>query len=423
MKVLNKSELHAGKTAKTVTANGTETVGNTTDLTKYRKKKKQSKNLVKLIIALVAVIAFAIVWLNADTIFEPLRGIASKVETKTSYDVGFPIELPGSSEYTLERFGDNFALLTDTYLYAYDKSGGQLYALKHGYNSPEISTNEKRILLFDKSGYTFALYSRSSLIYQKTLEDKIIYTCVGSDNLAAVVTDSSRYSNVLYIYDDGGNWRYTRKFADENVMQVSFVGDGEHIIVSTISSANGDIVTNFYKLSIKSTEGSVWYRSLKNNSLPCGLYADKSCVLCVCDNAVISLDTATGSTNTVHTYSGGLQHFSICGLGCALHCLDVSSGRNTLTVLNSSAEETAYGFVSSGTSCLTFDEDGIVLLEGTRLRIYDAELENENEMALVNDDHTKFVKIGRDLFLLGYDKINTVNITVGLPAVTTAAEG
>ena len=421
MKVLDKSELHtgkAGKMGKIENAGSTEKVGNSTDLTKYRKKKKQSKYLVKLILALVAVIALAIVWINADTIFEPLRGIASKVETKTSYDVGFPIELPGSSDYKLERFGENFALLTDTYLYAYDKAGGQLYALKHGYNSPEITTNEKRILLFDKSGYNFALYSKTSLIYQKTLDNKIVYTRVGGDNLAAVVTDSDRYSNVLYIYDDGGNWKYTRKFADENVMQVSFVGDGEHIIVSTISSANGDIVTNFYKLSIKSTEGSVWYRSIKNNSLPCGLYSDKNCVLCVCDNAVISLNTENGSTNTVHTYSGGLRHYAVCELGCALHCLDVSSGRNTLTVLNSEAEETAFGFVSSTTSCLSFDEDGVILLEGTRLRILDAALENEREMALVNDDHTEFIKIGKDLFLLGYDKINTENISVNTAANT-----
>ena len=404
MKILDKSELHTG-------GSGTgEVIGKTTDLTKYRKKKKQSKNLVKLIIVLIAVIAFAVVWMNADTIFEPLRGIASKVETKTSYDVGFPIELPGSSSYALDSFGDNFSLLTDTYLYAYDKTGAQLYALKHGYSNPEMTTNEKRILLFDKSGYNFALYSKTSLIYQKTLDDKIIYTSVGSDNLAAVVTDSARYSNVLYIYDDGGNWKYTKKFADENVMQVKFIGDGEHIIVTTISSANGDIVTNFYKFSIKSTDGSVWYRSLKNNSLPCGLYADRNFVMCVCDNAVISLNCGDGSTNSVYTYPGGLKHFSASEEGCLVHYLDVSANKNVLVVLNTDAEEAAFGYISAGTDCITYDRDGVILLDGTKLRILDSQLLDERDLTLANDDYTKFVKIGSDLFLIGYDKLNTMNI-------------
>ena len=77
------------------------------DLNKYRKKKKRGMLLLKLIVFLLAVIAVILVWLNAATIFEPLRGIASKVETKTTEDVGFPIELPGSSEYSIMRFGEN----------------------------------------------------------------------------------------------------------------------------------------------------------------------------------------------------------------------------------------------------------------------------------------------------------------------------
>ena len=404
MKILDKSELHTGGSG------AGETLGKTTDLTKYRKKKKQSRNLVRLIIILVVVIAFAIVWMNAGTIFEPLRGIASKVDTRTTNEVGFPIELPGSSSYALECFGENFTLLTDTYLYAYDKSGAQLYALKHGYSNPEMTTSDKRILLFDKSGYNFALYSKTSLIYQKTLDDKIIYTAVGSDSLSAVVTDSERYSNVLYIYDDGGNWKYTKKFADENVMQVRFVGDGEHIIVTTISSANGDIVTNFYKFSIKSTDGSVWYRSLKNNSLPCGLYADRSIVMCVCDNAVISLNCSDGSTNSVYTYPGGLKHFSVSEVGGLLHYLDVSANKSVLVVLDPNAEETAFSYISSGTGCVSYDKDGVILLEGTRLRLLDSQLLEERDLTLSNDDYTKFVKTGSDLFMIGYDKLNTINI-------------
>ena len=378
------------------------------DFTEYRKKtkKKQHKHLFKLIIILLGVIAFALVWKNADTIFEPFRGIASRVETKTSMQVGFPIELPVSGDYSIKKFGDTFSLLTDTYLYAYDIYGEQRYAIKHGYSNPHITTNDKRVLLFDKTGFKFALYSNSSLLYQKSLDDKIVSTSLGSDNLCAVVTDSDRYSNILYIYDDGGNWKYTRKFADENVMQVSFTGDGEHIIVSTISALEGDIVTSYYKFSIKSQDNSIWKYSLKNNSLPVGMFSDRNIVTSVCDNMVISLNVNDGSLRGKYQFAGDLEHYSIIPGQTVINYSDISTNRNVVAVLDSNAEPVTSATVNAGASCVYNDENGIYVLDGIRLRIYDEELMDETDIELGNDTYTRFVKIGNRFFLLGYNNID-----------------
>ncbi len=383
---------------------------NSVNLTKYRKKKKFGKHLFKIIVILLGITAFILVWVNAETIFEPLRGVASRIETKTSYNVGFPIELPGSSDYSLKKMGENFMLLTDTYLYTYDTSGAQMYALKHGYSNPHQVTNDKRVLLYDKSGYKFAVYSKSSRLYEKTTDDKILYTSVGSENLYAVVTDSKRYSNVLYIYDDGGNWKYTRKFADENIMQVCFTGDGEHIAVSTISSAHGDIITNFYEFSIKSQEGSIWKYSTDSGSIPCGMFADRQNITAVCDNAVLSLTTITGELNGRYEYKGVLKHFDITADKCVLHYHDVSSNTNVLTVLNKKAEAVAAVTVRANTSCIRADEDGVCVLEGTHFVMFDGDLLDSTDMTLANEGYTEFVKIGRSIFMLGYDAINKTDL-------------
>ena len=381
------------------------------DLGAYRKKKKQSKHLLKLIVILLGVIAFALVWINASAIFEPLRGIASKVETKTSNEVGFPIELPGSSRYSLKRLGDTFSLLTDTYLYSYETTGAQIFAKKHGFSNPEQSTSEKRILLYDKAGYNFAVYSKSSLIFQKALDDKIIYTSIGNDGLAAVVTESERYSNVLYIYDDGGNWKYTKKFADENVMQVCSVGDDEHIIVSTISSHNGDISANFYRYSIKSTGNHEWKYSVPNGSLPCGMYADKSIVTAVCDNIVLSLNCDKGELNGSYDYSGVLHRFWLNDSGTVLQYNDISSNKNVLILLNASAEPTALTNVTSGTSCVYSDKSGIYVLDGAKMKIFDGDLITERDIAASDDDYSSFVKIGSSIIMLGYETRNMTEIS------------
>lgn len=404
MKILDKDKDELVRKNDTGTGSNEKLV----DFTSYRKKtkKKQSKHLLKLIVILLGVIAFALVWKNAGTIFEPFRGIASRVETRTSNAVGFPIELPASGNYSIRKFGDSFSLLTDTYLYAYDTNGQQHYALKHGYSNPHQITNDKRILLFDRSGFKFALYSSTSLMYQKALDDKIIYTSIGSDNLSAVVTDSDRYSNILYIYDDGGNWKYTRKFADENVMQVGFIGDGEHIIVSTISSADGDIVTSYYKFSIKRPDDHIWKYSVKTNSLPLGMYTDRNTVISVCDNSVLSLNPDDGSFRGKHSFTGELKHFSFSSDSTVINYNDISANRNVLLVLDRDSNPVTTTSISTVSSCVYNDENGIYVLEGTRLKIYDNELMSENEIALENDSYSKFVKIGNKFFLLGYNNIN-----------------
>ncbi len=379
------------------------------DLGKYTKKKKRSRHLVKLIVVLLLLIAAALVWFNADTLFEPLRGIASRVETKTSYNVGFPIDLPGSSDYSLKQSGECFTLLTDTYLYAYDATGEQLYALKHGYSKPRQTTSDKRILLYDKSAYSFSIYNRSSIICSKTMEDKIVYASIGNDGLAAILTESSRYSDVLRIYDDSGNWKYTRKFADENVMQVAFPGDGEHIAVTTISSKNGSLIATIYRFSIKRTESYDWKYTLPGGNLPCGLYADKERVTVLCDNLVSSFGFDNGELLDSFSYTGILKHFSMTPERTLVQYNDISANRNVLAALGKDSTPYAQINVSASAACVHSDTGGIYVLDGARIKVFDTDLITEREINASDDDYSSFVKIGNNIVAIGYRHLNEFN--------------
>lgn len=379
------------------------------NLTAYRKKRKRKSTIIKLIAVLLVAVLLIVVWVNAETIFEPLRGIASKIENKTSYSVGFPINLPGSAEYSFEKFGDNFSLLTDTYLYTYKTTGEQIYALQHGYSKPEQVTNDKRILLFDKSAYDFSLYSKTSLIFEKKIDDKILFGALSDDsNLTAIVTDSDRYSNIIHIYDDGGNWKFTKKFADENVMQVSFVGDNEHIIVSTVSVDSGEIVINFYKISIQESDGTVWKYSYKGNSLPCGMYANRNYVMAVCDNIVISIDCLGGEPNNFYTYNGTLKNFDFSDNMCVIQYNESSTNKNNIVAIDMNGEAKSATTVSPNAQEVLIDGGNVYVLDGIHMKKFDLMLSEEEERTLLDDDYNEFIRIGRDIFLLGYDTVNTI---------------
>ncbi|HBH94720.1 MAG TPA: hypothetical protein DDX91_03155, partial [Ruminococcaceae bacterium] len=87
----------------------------TADFEDYRKKVKQRKLLVKLIIILILFFGVFVLVLNIDNIIDSLKGVASKIDSKTSTEVGYPIKLSGSASYSFESFGENFSLLSDTW--------------------------------------------------------------------------------------------------------------------------------------------------------------------------------------------------------------------------------------------------------------------------------------------------------------------
>lgn len=385
------------------------TTAKSVNLTEYRKKKRNTKRTIKLVIIGIVLVIFAYVWVNADTIFEPLRGIASKIETKTSSDVGFPISLPGSAGYSFKSFGDNFSLLTDTYLYAYETNGAQIYALRHGYGNPIQVTSSRRILLYDKSAYSFGLYNKTSQIYEKTLDEKIVYGALGENDMAAIVTGSSRYSNILYVYDSGGNWKYTRKFADENVFCTAFPENGDYIYVATLGVDSGEIVTTFYKLSLKSEDGYEWKYSIKTNSLPCGMYADSSKIIIVCDNILLTLNSSDGTLIGEFSYNGTLRDFVISGTNTAIYYNDVSSNRNMLVSLNEKMEAVASIQLTSNAQQLLLDGD-IYVLDGTSVKRFDPQTLEITQTLQMSSDYSAFVKINNELFLLGYDVVDNERI-------------
>ena len=387
-----------------------ETTAKKTNLTQLRKSAKNRKNVLKLIAVLAVVILFAVVWSNADTIFEPLRGIASKIETRTSTAVGFPVSLPGSAGYSFEKFGENFSLLTDTYLYTYKTTGEQIYALRHGYSNPAQITTDRRILLYDKASYSFALYNKTSLIYEKTVEDKILFGALSDDDMAAIVTNSARYSNVLYVYDSGGNWKYTKKFADENVMNVAFSDDGEHIIVSTISVESGEIVTSLYKYSIKSDEGYKWKYSFKSNSLPCGLYADFYKVICVCDNTAVMLNCSSGELTDEYSFGGNLRDFEITPDFTAIYYNDASTNRNTIVSLDGDMKPVSMVNAGANAQKILLDNDTVYVLDGTQIKIFRGTLLESDTALTLTEDYSDFIKIADSVYLLGYDTVNTERI-------------
>lgn len=381
----------------------------TSDLTEYRKKRKRKSFYKKLFIIGAIGAAVLLVAVNFSSIVEPLRGIASRIDTKTSEDVGFPIRLPGSASYSFDRFGNDFFLLTDTYLYTFGIDGGQYYALRHGYSNPNRCSNSKRILLYDKDYGGFSLYNKTSVIYSSEVEEKIVFAALSGGESAAIVTNSDRYSNIVYIYDGNGNWRYTRKFIDENVMNIEFSSDERYIYVSVIGVENGDIYSAVYKYDISSESDAVWSHKLSQSSIPVKMSAANGKLRIVYDNYVLSLNESDGTEAGSKEFQGTVRCCDFSSSAIGVIYLDSATNKAVLTVFDSDASVLSSKTVTPNINRIVAEGTTMYIVESGMLRGFDTEGQIVAEKKL-NNDYVSFVKIGSSVLLLSYDSVDIETI-------------
>lgn len=377
-----------------------------TDLVEYRKKRKRKKAVTKLIIVLIIFILVWVIAANFSAIVEPLRGIASKIDTKTSNEVGFPIKLTGSASYSFDSFGENFSLLTDTYLYTYGMNGGQNYAVRHSYSKPVQCTNSSRILLYDKDYSSFALYNKTRLVYSGTVEEKIVFASLGEKDSAAIVTNSDRYSNIIYIYDGNGEWRYTRKFIDENIMGVTFSSDERYIYVAALGAENGEMYTVIYKYDITDESDAVWRYKYVGSSIPIKMYVKKGNVCVLYDNRGVSLKESSGEPVGEKDFSGTVLCCDAADSFMGVVYLDTSSNKKMLTTIDYDMNVSAAMAVNININEVAADGGTIYIVQTGTLLGFDRDLKTVVEKSL-SDDYISFVKIGNSVLFLGY---NTVDI-------------
>lgn len=379
------------------------------DLMEYRKKQKQRRLITKLIIVALIFTVILVIAANFSSIIEPLRGLASRIETKTSDEVGFPIKLPGSASYSFDSFGDSFLLLTDTYLYTFGMNGGQNYALRHGYSNPTQCSNSKRILLYDKDYNAFSLYSKTSLIYSGSVEEKIVFASLGSNEVVAIVTNSDRYSNIIYIYNGKGEWRYTRKFIDENVMNVQFSSDERYIYVSTIGVEKGDIYSAIYKYDTTNESDAIWSYKLNNSSIPLNVYIKGGNVHAIYDNYVVSLNETDGSVIGERAIMGTVRCCDFSDSFDAVVYTDSSTNRNVLEIIDNEITLISSKVVNPNIYRVIADGNNVFMVESGTLYGYNSNSETIVEKPL-KDDYVSFIKIGNSVLLLSYNSVEIENI-------------
>lgn len=369
---------------------------------KYKKKKQQKSFWVRFLIFMLVVLAAVLIVINRETIFSPLEDAGLKLGKG-----GFPVSLPGSTEYYLGELGEGFYLLTDTYIYTYNDEGAEIASIQHGFQNPASGSKGMRALVYDKNGTAFKMYSRTEELFKNTVSDSIVFAVIGNKERSAVVTTSTRYSNYLYIYSSEGKQIFRWASPDEKIMAVCFDEDDTSVYVSVVGENGGELKASLVKFDLQGSDTETW-RTAIGSDITYSLEYCPDGICAVTGTGMVLLDENTGEIKASNSFAHRIHGIPNTDGLRAMIFHDSASNGETAVVYNSGLEAVASASIDE---LLAFDINGgkLYILGRSMLSVYNSALECVKTYEL-DDEYADVRIIDNGAYLLGYNSVQRVSL-------------
>lgn len=370
------------------------------DIVRFRKKRKAHKFRLNFAILILIVLVIILIVANWSKIIAPLKDAALDVG-----EGGFPVDLPGSTDYVLESLGDNMCLLTDTYFYTYNTDGAMIASVQHGLQNPELCTNSRRALIYDRKGKDFRLYSRTGEVYSASVDDTIDFAEIGNDERCAVVTKSSKYSNCLYVFNGEGKQIFRWASPAYLIDRVEFSSDDNSIYAAVCGADNGELQYYVMRFDLDNDEGSVWQTFVGEHMIFSLEYADDG-IFVVNSNGAALIDRDSGEVTAETTFLDSVSQIP----GGDIHSLllEDSGSELVLTVYGDNLEAAAAAALDEATRVVCSVNSLYVLADKT-LTQYDSEL-NVTKTYELEDVYSDMIIIGGNAYMLSYDELTQLEL-------------
>lgn len=370
------------------------------DINRFRRKRAARRFAINLAVFVVIIAVVAIIAANWGNIIAPLKDAALDVGRG-----GFPVDLPGSTDYVLDELGDNFCLLTDTYFYTYNSEGAMIANVQHGLQNPAMASNSRRALIYDRNGRDMKFYSRSGEVYTNSTEDTIDFAEISNGERCAVVTKSEKYTNCLYVFNGEGKQIFRWASPLYLIDRVEFSDDDNSIFASVCGAENGELEYYIMRFDLDNAEGSIWQTFVGSHMVFSLDYSSKG-VFAVTAGGAKLLDRESGEITAETSFVKNVSQIPRGDIRAVL--LKDSGGGEVLTVYDDTLEAAA-AVSFGGVTRVRCSGGRLYVLSGRTLTQYDGSLNEINSREL-DDDYSDMIIIGGNAYLLGYNIVQRVEL-------------
>lgn len=370
------------------------------NINQFRKKRARQKLVFRLALIVLAVLVVILIVINWGSIIAPFKDVALDVG-----EGGFPVELPGSAGYTLDELGENFYLLTDTYIYTYNSEGAKITDVQHGFQNPVSQSNDRRVVVYDKNGKEFKLYSRTGEIFSGGVDDSIVFAAIGNDERTAVVTTSTRYSNYLYVFNGEGKQIFRWASPDYKIMQAEFSKDDKSIYVTALGAQGGDLQLYLIRFDLDNAESHIWQTYIGNDISYSLKFINNELFVVTGDNCH-RVNSANGEILASCAFGKGITDIPEQEVIFSVVFNDSGSNGDILAAYNEALEAVGTVYIDELTRVC---EDGgnFYVLNGSKIDHYSGALQLQNTYEL-DDVYSDMIVMNGHAYLLGYNVVQRI---------------
>lgn len=271
------------------------------------------------------------------------------------------IRFEGQQDAQYELYGGELAVIGNSGLSLYSKSGSKTLGYYTAYSEPIMKTSDKYILVYDLGGKDYSLYTNLARVVSRSADHTVMGGDVSDSGAYALVTRSSTSKFKINLYSSSLNLAWTY-YKDSYIADIALSDDGKNIVVASYDISGYDFKCEVALCSVKKDEplkvstfvGVCPYRVE---------YLSDGSFSVLCDNCILFFDK-NGEQTGKYDYGG-----------------------KTLSAVSYKNEYTLAAFTDNSVS----RNSTVVLLSQKGEAVYSTQLAAEVKDVSIADDYTMYV--------------------------------
>ena len=318
--------------------------GNTRPFSPILRRRARRRRIMLVVLLLALLLAAASVTGVLGASLSSLGDTLDSVALYFQRGGGWPAETGIQEPTRIEELAGGFVELDGEDVAIYSAYGTQVRTLQPGYTRPALAVGNTRFVLYDRSGTSLQVESRTRTLYTKTFTNAIMLCAMSQNGSLGVVTESERYAAELQVFSPTMRSTYSWKMTQDQgtPLAMSFASDNRRFAVGTVAARNGQMACTVFMMDTAKSETGPAYTADEGSLLLQLHWLSSDRVLAVFDTYAAVLSASDGTETARYDFGGvSLQGASVNRRTTAL-LLSTHSG-NELLVLNGDLQVVGQG--------------------------------------------------------------------------------
>lgn len=383
---------------------------NVSDLREYRKKKKRRKRIRRTLICVLILTVTVVVYAFRENWIPYFEDFVDNVKyemfvSKKNKNAKFPADIISSTTYNEQVIDDKIAILTDTYYNVYDNKGNVCFSDQHVMSNPVMKMSSNRALIYDQGAKKLVVETKLKRLYSKTVDNKIMYADISNKGYVGVVTESSKYTSFLTVYNQQGKKIFYASNS-EKIIGLDFTNDSKGCIVSTISSQGGQLVTKVTGYNFSKEKSIFTSKAYNTLGLDLEVLSGGRCVL-VGDTQAVFLNDDGKEISSV-TYDSSLDSYCVDDDKLVVYINNTELRKNTVEIISSSGKPVIIN-VNKNVRDIIYKNSVVYTLSEESINKYSS---NGNPLREIKTqgNYDQMVIIKKDAYLVGHEVLDKIYV-------------